>query len=180
MTLFFALSRLALLSLACITLGAQAQAPAGPDAKAPQELRKFINVDAATTTIEEKSVSLLSALQANQNLGLTRREGVGGAIPDMQAEMPNGATYYVFQLKGKESLKVNVKCEVSGMVWLQFVKPTVQDAMASSFRRANMAPKNLRSKKIEITNVFDKPYEVVLVVYGTTNYPYTLTIERKS
>jgi len=172
------LSRCAMICLACITLSAQTQ-PA-PEQKPSQELRKFIPVDASTTVIEEKSVSLLSALQAGQNLGMTSRQGVGGVIPDMQAEMPNGATYYVFQLKPKEYLKVNVTCEVAGMVWLQFVKPTVPDAMASVFRRANMAPKNLRSKKIEITNVFDKPYEVVLVVYGTVNYPYTLKIERKA
>lgn len=164
-----------------------------PTSSKPSEVRKIVQVDSSITLIQEKSLSLYSNLQASQNTGQSRRtfwkSGVPGemanrdndgrGLSDLQSELPNGATYYVFQLQSKEILKITLNCETAGMVWLQFVKPQVNDGMASAFRRANLPPRNLRSKKIEISNILDKPYEVVLALYGMVNYPYTLNIERK-
>lgn len=156
-----------------------------------QNVRKCIQIDDLTTIIEEKSLSLLSSLQASQNSGGSSRsffgsangefaakEGDGRRLTDMQTDLPNGAIYYTFKLKPKEHLKITLKCETEGKVWLQFVKPLTNDDMAFAFRKANLPPKNIRAKEIEITNSLNNTYDLTLAVYGTVNYAFTLKIFR--
>lgn len=179
---------LASLAIACSAPSAAtvAQAPTpSPAAETPAQegtskSRKFVPVDSSTTKIEEKSVSLFSGFQAKTNSGILQRGGSADPLRDNREEPPNGATYYVFQLKAKERLKVRLQCESSGMVWMQFANPPVVGPMTAVIRRANMAPKVLRSKAIEVTNSQDSSCEVILIAFGMVNHAYSIQIERQS
>ncbi len=195
------LSRGFALLAVCLTLGAQslAETPKAPTSR----IRKFVRVPPSTTVIEEASVFCNAALQKESTtiprpgsenpdpIPITLAVHADGTTetgtleagdhirPDARDELANGVTFYVFQLDSKESLKLNLKCASEGRVWMQFIKPIKPDGMTPAFLRANMPPRALRSKRIEITNRMPGPYEVILGVYGFGNHPYTLQIQRE-
>lgn len=157
----------------------------------PSGGRQLVFVDGAIRLIHEKGLRLTSALQASQNSGLAARNtGLLGnmnispqgndRMSDLQSELPNGSNYYVFKLAPKECLKLELQCESTDKVWMQFVKTPTADEVASAIRRANLAPKSLRSRRIAITNPLDKPYEVVLALYGRVNFAFDLLIGRNN
>lgn len=195
------LSRGFALLAVCLTLGAQG--PTETPKPPASHVRKFVRVPPSTTVIEEASVFCNAALQKesteisrpgseNQDATTittavhtngTRETGTMEAgdhiIQDARGELPNGVTFYVFQLDPKEALKLDLKCASEGKVWMQFIKPIKPDGMTPAFLKANMPPRALRSKRIEITNRMPGPYEVILGVYGFANHPFTLQIQRE-
>lgn len=166
------------------------QPPTAPPeaAKSATEIQK---VSADVKLIEEKSLLLWSGLanRTRREPGMTTDPGGGvsmhaadpnnPAVPDTVEDAPSGIRLYAFLLVPQENLKLRLKCESHGKVVMKMAPRPQQDAMAAQFRKANMPPRASRASRIEITNVTDQPYEVVLSLSGQMNYAYKLEIERK-
>jgi hypothetical protein len=99
-------------------------------------------------------------------------------MTDRTADMPNALRCYGFLLATGERLRLRLKGDTQGQIFMKFLPKQPADTMTSQVRRANMRPAPVRASKIEITNITDKPYQVALMLYGQANYPYILEIER--
>jgi len=117
------------------------------------------------TLIEEKSLEFDSNARAF-------------APPEPGGDRANGAKFYAFELAPKERLSIQLKGESSNHLGMRTVRPVVPDEMKSQYERSDRVPKALRSSRFDIQNITEKPYTVVLMVYGTVNYWYKLAIER--
>ncbi len=98
---------------------------------------------------------------------------------DPSGDSANGALFYAFELGSKEKLSVQLKAENSGHLAMMAVTPNTPDKMQTQFARLDRMPRALRSSRFEIQNVTDGPYTVVLMVYGTVDHWFKLSIERK-
>jgi len=101
------------------------------------------------------------------------------APPEPGGDRANGAKFYAFLLSPKERLSIQLKGESANHVGLKAMLPAIPDAMEAQFERTERMPRALRSKVFEVQNVTEKPYTVMLMVYGTVNYWFNLTIDRK-
>jgi hypothetical protein len=98
---------------------------------------------------------------------------------DPAGDGANGALFYAFNLAEKEKLSVQLRGENSAHLAMMVVAPTQPDKMRTQFARLERMPRALRSSRFEIQNIADGPYTVVVMVYGTINYWFKLSIERK-
>ena len=101
------------------------------------------------------------------------------APKDPGGDPANGARFYAFVLAPKEKLTVRLKGENSNHLGMTAVPPAAVDKMQSQYVRLERVPRPLRSSRFEIQNITDGPYTIYLMVYGTVDHWYTLTIERK-
>lgn len=174
--------------LAASSLAAETPAPTS----APN--RRIVRVPMATSVIQEKSLApdasltrdntvagmpaMLSADQAVRSMkGISE---AGSPIQDNNMERPSASTFYALMLEPGEELEVRLSCEDHGKVYLQWVPGLKVTPMTHQFRRANTAPKPLRSSRISVKNVLREPTEVILAALGAPNYAYTLTLMRRS
>jgi len=106
-------------------------------------------------------------------------DGNINAPKDPGGDPANGAKFYAFVLAPQEKLTVKLKGENSNHLGMTAVQPAVVDRMQSQYVRLERVPRPLRSSRFEIQNITDQPYTIYLMVYGTVNHWYNLTIERK-
>lgn len=148
------------------TLTAQDVIP-GTVGKVPYEAGKGARlVEASETEIVETS------LEHDGNIWCKVPSDPGG-------DKPNGARYYTFMLKPKETLLLRLKADDPNRVGLVAIRPPAKDKMASQFERSDRVPKPLRASRFEIQNITGEPYPLVVAAYGAVNYAYRITIERK-
>lgn len=171
-----------LISLAIFQPSGWAQTPVDPStpqpAGSPYEL---VPVADDQKVIEEKSLvfqsGVLGTVQSQSRPG-SRPVGGNSDMTERTADMPNALRCYGFVLAARERLRLRLKGDTQGRIFMKFLPKKTADSMTSQVRRANMLPAPVRASKIEITNITDKPYQVALMLYGQANYPYILEIER--
>lgn len=61
---------------------------------------------------------------------------------------------------------------------MEFLMPAKTDPMIREFTRLRFMPKVLRSSRMDIKNITDQPYTLVLMAYGRINHWYKIKIER--
>lgn len=103
----------------------------------------------------------------------------GETIRDAYEEAVTSMRCYGFTLAPGEKLQVELKVKSASKMVMRFVPRPVADTMTSQVRRANLPPRPIRSSRIEIRNITEKPYQVNLALSGLPNYPYKLEIQRK-
>jgi len=121
------------------------------------------DVDETVTLIEEKTLFFDASLGVHADPG-------GGPT--------NGVRFYAFVLKPKEKMSLRLKAEDSNRVGMEFMSPAKTDPMAREFARLNFMPKVLRSSRMEIKNITNQAYTLVLMAYGQVNHWYKIEIQR--
>ena len=121
-------------------------------------------VPAEETLIEEKSLEYDSNLRGYH---------------DPSGDSANGGLFYAFNLVVNEKLSIRLQGENSAHLAMMLVEPTQPDKMRTQFARIARMPRALRSSRVEVQNITDGPYTIVLMVYGTINHWFKLNIERK-
>lgn len=113
--------------------------------------------------IDEKSLYFDSALGVHASPG---------------GDPSNGVRFYSFTLKPKEKLALRLRSEDSGRVGMEFLSPDKNDKMVTEFKRMSLMPKALRSSRLEVKNITQEPYTLVLMAYGVVNHWYKIEINR--
>jgi hypothetical protein len=124
----------------------------------------------ARVVLQEEKVIEEKTLEFDANIS---------APPDPGGDKANGACFYAFVLAPKEQLTVKLKGEDANHLGMIACRPAVADKMTSQFERSERVPKALRSSRFEMQNITSEPYTVVVMVYGTVNHWFKLTVERK-
>lgn len=101
-----------------------------------------------------------------------------GAIEDLTDTGSSGMRLYKITLQPNEKIIVRMSKEKGGEIYMKFLRPSRMDAMESQFRRVAMMPAAIRAKKIDITNITNEIYPVILMVHGQNGVEYELNIER--
>ena len=101
-----------------------------------------------------------------------------GVHADPGGSISNGVRFYSFRLQPKEKLFVQLTAEDSNRVGMEFLMPAKTDPMIKEFTRFKYMPKALRSSRMEIKNITEQPYTLVLMTYGQVNHWYKIEIKR--
>lgn len=133
-----------------------------------------ISVSSETLKIQEKGFETSSLLQRPPSSNAE----AGTPIEDRAETGSSGMRLYSFVLEAKEKLTVKMSKEKGGEIFMRFLRPSRMDAMESQFRRVAMMPAASRASKVDITNITNEPYPVILMVHGQNGIGYELNIER--
>jgi len=136
--------------------------PQGSPATSSAGIHPF-EINDNITLIDEKSLFFYASL---------------GIHSDPGGDATNGVRFYSFVLKPKEKMSLRLKAEDSNRVGMEFMSPAKTDPMAREFARLNFMPKVLRSSRMDIKNITDQPYMLVLMAYGRINHWYKIEIKR--
>lgn len=101
-----------------------------------------------------------------------------GAPTSPGGDQSNGVRFYSFNMKPKEKIFFKMKSENANQIGMQLLKPGKPDKMLLEYARLSRMPKSLRSSQMEVKNITDDNYTIVLFVYGSVSYWYEIEIIR--
>jgi hypothetical protein len=111
------------------------------------------------------------------------RDAAMAAYADDAKAKDNGMKLYRFTLAPKETLTTQITSDAAEVVTQRFgllSGPTFTPSAASKgqIARVNRLSRQQRSTKIEFKNPEDRPFPLLLIVYGQVGHPYKIQILR--
>lgn len=120
---------------------------------------------------------------------LTERERASrvrstAALTEAGRSEDNGIKLYRFTLASKETLTTQIKSDDADIITQRFgllIGPsfTPSAASKSQINRINRLSRQQRSSKIEFSNPEDRPFPLLLIVYGRVGHAYKIEISRE-
>lgn len=136
--------------------------------------RDVLDVPAATLLIEEKS---LPADIGRSEVDIPLPRG-GMSLTDMADRGQRGMRLLAFTLNPKELLTVKMAGQDPGKIQLSLAPPMQAGPMSGEIGMVNKKPVFQRTRNLQIRNITDQPFTVLLRVTGLLGYPYKLEIKR--
>jgi hypothetical protein len=138
--------------------------------------REILEVPLDVKAIEEKSLPL-DALRSDIDMPV---RGTGLApLQDSTEKGQRGMRLLAFLLQPKERLTVKLLGPDAEKVQLSLAPPVQQSAMTGEINLVNRKPHVFRSRNLQIRNVLDQPYTILLRVSGFIGYGYKLEVARE-
>lgn len=168
------MSIILMLLMPCFFCGAEE-----PQIPAPIPALQMIEIPREQKIIEEKSLPSNASVGAGTELIMAQTNRFTTNFNQEATMAPNATQLYAFWLEPHEVITVTRTTDFETAISMRLMEPTKPHALTSTIKAMNRRPVPLRSRKMEFTNATDEIFKVVFLVYGRSNCPYKLEIERK-
>ena len=135
--------------------------------------------------IEEDSLPMDPSLQATNRPtnDRTSADRAMAAYSEDASAKDNGIKLYRFTLAPKETLTTQVSSDVADVVTQRFgllsgPNFTPSAASKSQINRINRLSRQQRTTRIDFKNTEERPFPLLLIVYGVVGHPYKIQISR--
>jgi hypothetical protein len=136
--------------------------------------------------IEQDTLPLDPSLQSSSRplTGLTPNTHAMASLATDSRDIDNGMKLYRFTLAPRESITTHLSSDLTNIVTQRFgllSGPGFVPSAASKgqINRVNRLNRQQRTTKIEFHNEEDRPFPLLLIVYGQVGHPYKIEIARK-
>ena len=137
--------------------------------------------------IEEESLPVDSSLQARKR-SMSDLSGAGAGAASLKEDggpQDNGLKLYRFTLAPGEKMTSQITSDGADWVTQRFgdlsgPNFTASSASKGQINRINRLNRQQRATKINFTNLENRPFPLLLVVYGQVGHPYKIHISRDS
>ena len=138
--------------------------------------RDIVEVEASVSLIEEKELPLDNP---RSEVEVPKQPSRGAQITDSTERGQRGMRLLAFTLSPKERLTVKQTGQDFEKIQLSLAAPAQQGPMSGEIGMVNKKPVYQRTRNLQIRNITDQPFTVLLKVTGFIGYPYKLDIQHE-